>query len=198
MKVDTLEALFEDEIKDLYSAENQIIKALPKMAKSATNDELRKAFEDHLEQTRGHAQRLEQIGEQFNIRVKGKKCVGMEGVLEEGKEIMSEAEEPVLDAALIGAAQKVEHYEIASYGTAAAHAEQLGYEEAISLLRATLSEEEEADQLLTQIAEDQANSAGDEGEGSTDGSKQEPGRVAGRETSQNSGDRVPALEEDEN
>ncbi len=180
MKVDTLEALFEDEIKDLYSAENQIIKALPKMAKSATNDELRKAFEDHLEQTRGHAQRLEQIGEQFNIRVKGKKCVGMEGVLEEGKEIMSEAEEPVLDAALIGAAQKVEHYEIASYGTAAAHAEQLGYEEAISLLRATLSEEEEADQLLTQIAEDQANSAGDEGEGSTDGSTQEPGRVAGR------------------
>lgn len=194
MKVDTLEALFEDEIKDLYSAENQIIKALPKMAKAAANDELRKAFEDHLEQTRGHAQRLEQIGEQFNIRVKGKKCVGMEGVLEEGKEVMSEAEEPVLDAALIGAAQKVEHYEIASYGTAAAHAEQLGYEEAISLLRATLSEEEEADQLLTQIAEDQANAEANDEEGSVGGSAQEPGRKTG----QNSSDRVPAMEEDEN
>ena len=198
MKVDTLEALFEDEIKDLYSAENQIIKALPRMAKAATNEELRKAFEDHLEQTRGHAQRLEQIGEQFNIRVKGKKCVGMEGVLEEGKEVMSEAEEPVLDAALIGAAQKVEHYEIASYGTAAAHAEQLGYQEAISLLRTTLSEEEEADQLLTQIAEDQSNAEANDEESTGDDERQESGGKAGRETGLNANDRVPAMEEDEN
>lgn len=198
MKVDTLEALFEDEIKDLYSAENQIIKALPRMAKAATNEELRKAFEDHLEQTRGHAQRLEQIGEQFNIRVKGKKCVGMEGVLEEGKEVMSEAEEPVLDAALIGAAQKVEHYEIASYGTAAAHAEQLGYQEAISLLRTTLSEEEEADQLLTQIAEDQSNAEANDEESTGDDEMQESGGKAGRETGLNANDRVPAMEEDEN
>lgn len=108
MKVDTLEALFEDEIKDLYSAENQIIKALPRMAKLATTEELRKAFEDHLDQTRGHAQRLVQIGEQFEHQGQGKSG-GMEGLLEEGKEIMSEAEEPVMDAALIGAAQKVEH-----------------------------------------------------------------------------------------
>lgn len=194
MKVDTLEALFEDEIKDLYSAENQIIKALPRMAKAATTEELRKAFEDHLEQTRGHAQRLEQIGEQFSIKVKGKKCAGMEGLLEEGKEIMSEAEEPVMDAALIGAAQKVEHYEIASYGTAAAHAEQLGYEEAISLLRATLSEEEEADQLLTQIAEDQVNAEANGEEGQARGLRQRSGQGAG----QTHGNGMPAMDEDEN
>ncbi|MGQ0601864.1 MAG: YciE/YciF ferroxidase family protein, partial [Anaerolineales bacterium] len=162
MKVDTLEALFEGEVKDLYSAENQIVKALPKMAKAATSDELRQAFEDHLGQTRSQAQRLEQIAQQLDMRAKGKKCVGMEGLLEEGKEIMSEAVEPVLDAALIGAAQKVEHYEIASYGTAIAHAEQLGYEEAASLLRVSLAEEEHADQLLTEIAESQANLQADD------------------------------------
>lgn len=196
MKVNTLETLFEDEIKDLYSAENQIIKALPKMAKAAGNAELRKAFEDHLAQTREQARRLEQIGEQFNIRVKGKKCVGMEGVLEEGKEILSETEEPVLDAAIIGAAQKVEHYEIASYGTAAAHAERLGYEEAASLLRTTLSEEEEADQLLTQIAEDQSNEEASGEDDSDDGEVKE-GQTAMGKASMSKTDGMPALEEDE-
>lgn len=196
MKVNTLETLFEDEIKDLYSAENQIIKALPKMAKAAGNAELRKAFEDHLAQTREQARRLEQIGEQFNIRVKGKKCVGMEGVLEEGKEILSETEEPVLDAAIIGAAQKVEHYEIASYGTAAAHAERLGYEEAASLLRTTLSEEEEADQLLTQIAEDQSNEEAS-GEDDSDDVEVKEGQATMGKGSMSKTNGMPALEEDE-
>ena len=129
--------------------------------------------------------------------MKGKKCVGMEGVLEEGKEIMSEAEEPVLDAAMIGGAQKVEHYEIASYGTAAAHADKLGYEEAASLLRMTLSEEEEADQLLTQIAEDQSN----EEAAGEDGAANEPvseGQAARGNPSMAKSDGMPPLEPDEN
>jgi ferritin-like metal-binding protein YciE len=122
-----LEELLIDELKDLYSAENQIIKALPKMAKAAASPDLRRAFERHLEETRRHVERLDQIGEQFETRLTGKKCHGMEGLIEEGKEIMSEdLDENALDAGLIGAAQKVEHYEIAAYGTARAHAEMLG------------------------------------------------------------------------
>jgi ferritin-like metal-binding protein YciE len=186
MKVDTLETLFEEEIKDLYSAENQIVKALPRMAKAVSSPELRKAFEEHLEQTRAHVQRLEQIGVTYDIRVKGKRCMGMEGVLEEGKEALGEAEEPALDAALIGAAQKVEHYEMATYGTAAAHAERLGYSEAVDLLRATLSEEEAADRILTQIAVVEANA-----EANGDAVVE-----AGREARKAA--RRPVLEQDEN
>ena len=147
-----------DELKDLYSAENQLIKALPKMAKNANTDELRRAFEEHLEQTKEHAQRIERICDDIGVSPKGKKCVGMEGLIEEGKEIMTEAEDPgVLDAGMIGAAQKVEHYEIAGYGTASAHARQLGFNNAVKLLEKTLEEEKLADEKLTKLAENQVN-----------------------------------------
>ena len=158
MKIDTLESLLTDELKDLYSAENQLIKALPKMAKNANTDELRRAFEEHLEQTKEHAQRIERICDDMGISPKGKKCVGMEGLIEEGKEIMTEAEDPgVLDAGMIGAAQKVEHYEIAGYGTASAHARQLGFNNAVKLLEKTLEEEKLTDEKLTKLAENQVN-----------------------------------------
>ena len=149
-----LEELLIDELKDLYNAENQIIKALPKMAKAATSPDLRRAFERHLEETRRQVERLDQIGEQLEVKLTGKKCYGMEGLIEEGREIMSEdLEEPALDAGLIGAAQKVEHYEIAAYGTARAHAEMLGYTKIARLLQQTLNEEGATDKKLTQLAE---------------------------------------------
>ena len=158
MKIDTLESLLTDELKDLYSAEKQLIKALPKMAKNANTDELRRAFEEHLEQTKEHAQRIERICEDMGVSPKGKKCVGMEGLIEEGKEIMTEAEDPgVLDAGMIGAAQKVEHYEIAGYGTASAHARQLGFNSAVTLLEKTLEEEKLTDEKLTKLAKNQVN-----------------------------------------
>jgi len=152
-----LHDLFEDQIKDLYSAENQILKALPKMAKNATNPQLRTAFERHLEETRGHVTRLEQIAAELNVTPKGKKCKGAEGLIEEGKEVMEEFEDETLDAGLIGAAQRVEHYEIAGYGTARTHAELLGYKKAARLLQQTLDEEERTDKKLTQIAESVVN-----------------------------------------
>src|SRR5690349_21526222 len=137
-----LEELLQDELKDLYSAENQIIKALPRMAKAASSPELKRAFERHLEETRRQVERLGQIGEELEMKLTGKKCAGMEGLIEEGKEIMSEVEdEDALDAGLIGAAQKVEHYEIAAYGTARTHAEMLGYRRVAKLLQQTLNEE---------------------------------------------------------
>ena len=153
-----LEELLIDELKDLYSAENQIIKALPKMAKAANSPDLRRAFERHLEETRNHVERLDQIGEELETKMTGKKCHGMEGLIEEGKEIMSEdLEEPALDAGLIGAAQKVEHYEIAGYGTARAHAEMLGFTKVARLLQQTLNEEGATDKKLTQLAENIIN-----------------------------------------
>jgi ferritin-like metal-binding protein YciE len=152
-----LEELLVDELKDLYSAENQIIKALPKMAKATSTPELKRAFERHLEETRRQVDRLEQIGEQLEIKLSGKKCKGMEGLIEEGKELMSELEGEALDAGLIGAAQKVEHYEIAAYGTARAHAEMLGYNKAARLLQQTLNEEANTDKKLTQLAENIVN-----------------------------------------
>ena len=152
-----LHDLFEDQIKDLYSAENQILKALPKMAKNATNPQLRTAFERHLEETRGHVTRLEQIAAELDFTPKGKTCKGAEGLIEEGKEVMEEFEEETLDAGLIGAAQRVEHYEIAGYGTARTHAELLGYKKAARLLQQTLDEEERTDKKLTQIAESVVN-----------------------------------------
>jgi len=149
-----LQELLVDELKDLYNAENQIIKALPKMAKAASSPELRRAFERHLEETRNHVERLDQIGEELETKMTGKKCHGMEGLIEEGKEIMSaDLEENALDAGLIGAAQKVEHYEIAAYGTARAHAELLGYTKVVRLLQQTLNEEAATDKKLTQLAE---------------------------------------------
>jgi ferritin-like metal-binding protein YciE len=159
-----LRELYIDELKDLYSAENQLVKALPKMAKGASSEELRQGFEEHLEQTKGHVQRLEQIFEALGESPKGKKCMGMEGLVKEGSEVLDEDYEgSVLDAALIGAAQRVEHYEIAGYGTVRAMAEALGEDEHVSLLTETLDEEKETDEKLTELAE-QINTAGKEEE----------------------------------
>jgi ferritin-like metal-binding protein YciE len=153
-----LKELYIDELKDLYSAETQLVKALPKMAKGAASEDLRKGFEEHLEQTKGHVERLEQIFDSLGESPKGKKCKGMEGLIEEGSEVLQEEYEgSVLDAALIGAAQRVEHYEIAGYGTVRAMAEELGQADHVSLLTSTLDEEKETDEKLTQLAEE-ANS----------------------------------------
>lgn len=153
-----LHELLVDQLKDLYSAENQIIKALPKMAKNASNPELRAAFEAHLEETRMQVERLDQIAEEMGIRnLKGKKCAGMEGLIEEGKEVMQEFDDDVLDAGMIGAAQKVEHYEIAAYGTARTHATLLGLKKVARLLQQTLDEEGRTDKKLTQLAENVVN-----------------------------------------
>ena len=152
-----LEELLEDELKDLYSAENQIIKALPRMIKACESPELKRAFERHLEETRRQVDRLDQIGEELEIRLTGKKCKGMEGLIAEGKEAIDELEEQNIDAGLIGAAQKVEHYEIAAYGTARTHAELLGLRRVAKLLQQTLDEEGATDKKLTALAESVAN-----------------------------------------
>lgn len=158
-----LKDLYVDELKDLYSAETQLVKALPKMAKGASSNDLREGFEEHLEQTKGHVQRLEQIFESLGENPKGKKCVGMEGLIKEGSEVLDEDyEENVLDAGLIGAAQRVEHYEIAAYGTARALAEVLGEDEHVSLLTETLDEEKQTDEKLTELAQ-QINAEGGQG-----------------------------------
>ena len=158
MKSGTLEDLLTEELKDLYSAENQILKALPKMAKSAQSEELRIAFQEHLEQTKGQVGRLEQACDEIGVSPRGKKCVGMEGLIEEGKEVMQEdLDMDTVDAGLIGAAQKVEHYEMAAYGTAAAHARQLGFNKVASLLDKTLEEEKTTDEKLTKLALNMVN-----------------------------------------
>jgi ferritin-like metal-binding protein YciE len=152
--VESLNELLVEQLRDLYDAENQLIKALPKMAEGSNSDELRQGFEEHLEQTKGHAQRIEQIFEQLGEKVKGKKCKAMEGLVKEGAETLEEdMNEDVKDAALIAAAQRVEHYEIAGYGTARTYANLLGEDEAASLLEQTLAEEKETDAKLTQLAE---------------------------------------------
>ena len=152
--MDSLQSLLEDELKDLYNAENQLVKALPKMAKKASNPKLKQAFTSHLAETEGHVKRLDRIAKLIDAKLTGKKCHAMEGLIDEGKEIMSEdGEEAVIDAALIGAAQRVEHYEIAAYGTVRAIAEQLGQKEVVRLLQQTLDEEGAADKKLTAIAE---------------------------------------------
>lgn len=149
-----LHELLVDQLKDLLSAENQIIKALPRMARAASAPELKRAFEKHLVETRRQAERLEQIGRALDVKLTGKKCKGMEGLIEEGKEIMQEdLDESALDAGLIGAAQKVEHYEIAAYGTARTHARLLGHDRVAKLLQQTLDEEGATDKKLTMLAE---------------------------------------------
>jgi ferritin-like metal-binding protein YciE len=154
MKLDSLHGLYVDELKDLYSAENQLLKALPKMAKAASSPELRTAFLDHLKETQGQVQRLEKIFHKLDVSPKGKKCKAMEGLIEEGKEVMGEeAEQAVMDAALIAAAQRVEHYEMAGYGCVRTFARLLGYDQASALLQATLEEEGAADKKLTELAE---------------------------------------------
>lgn len=158
MKLDTLNKLYIEELRDLYSAENQLLKALPKMAKGASSAELKQAFEDHLEETKGHVDRLDEIFKGLDQSPKGKTCKAMKGLVEEGSEILEEeGEESVLDAGIIAAAQKVEHYEIASYGTVRTWATLLGEEEAAELLQQTLDEEGEADKHLNELAEEIVN-----------------------------------------
>jgi ferritin-like metal-binding protein YciE len=158
MALENLRDLYVDKLKDLYSAENQIIKALPRMIKGATSTELQQALQAHLTVTQTQAQRLEEITANLGERAKGKKCAGMEGLLEEGKELFKEKIEPdVLDAGIISAAQSVEHYEIAGYGTAVSWARLLGHEAAADLLQQSLEEEKEADQSLTTLAENWVN-----------------------------------------
>lgn len=157
MALATLNDVFATEIEDLFSAEQQLVEALPKMAKAASTDELRRAIETHLDQTRGHVERLESIRNDLGIRG-SQKCKGMEGLVAEGEEIIKESGSGAAkDAALIGAAQRVEHYEIAAYGTACTLAEELGHKDAVRLLGETLSEEREADELLTRIATEGVN-----------------------------------------
>lgn len=153
-----LEELLVDELKDLYSAENQMVKALPRMAKAAGSPDLRRAFERHLEETRRHVERLDQIGDALDVRLSGKRCKGMSGLIDEGKDMIDEdLEQDALDAGLIGAAQKIEHYEIAGYGTARTHAEMLGYNKIARLLQQTLNEEGATDKKLTHLAENIIN-----------------------------------------
>lgn len=160
MKLNTLEDLLHHELKDLYSAEKQLTKALPRMARAADNAELRKGFELHLQQTRGHMERLEKISQDLGKSLGRHKCKAMEGFIEEGAELISEeANEDVRDAGLIGAAQRVEHYEIAGYGTARALAQKLGFEDAAALLQQTLDEEKETDMKLTELARSMVNEA---------------------------------------
>jgi ferritin-like metal-binding protein YciE len=158
MKLNTLQDLFIDELRDLYSAENQLLKALPKMARGASSAELRQAFEEHLEQTKGHVERLEQIFARLDESPKGKTCHAMKGLVEEGSEILDQdGEESVLDAGIIAAAQKVEHYEIASYGTVRKFSKLLDQTQASKLLQETLDEEGEANKKLNALAEDIVN-----------------------------------------
>jgi len=153
MTVKTLEDLFVHSLSDVYSAEKQLTKALPKLARAATNPELSAAFTQHLEETRGQVERIDKVVEVTGLRLKRIKCVAMEGLVEEGQEQIDEIESgPVLDAALIGAAQKVEHYEIAAYGTLCALAQQLGHNEAATLLKETLQEEKATDEKLSVLA----------------------------------------------
>jgi ferritin-like metal-binding protein YciE len=168
MKHNELKGLYIEELRDLYDAENRLLKALPKLAEAASSDKLRAGFEEHLEQTRGHVGRLEEILEELDVKPTGKKCAGMTGLVKEGQEIMDEDfSAEVKDAALISAAQRVEHYEIAAYGCVSAWAQLLGESEANALLEKTLEEEKETDQKLTELSEAinvEAKGSGDEAE----------------------------------
>jgi ferritin-like metal-binding protein YciE len=182
MEEKRLKELYVEELRDIYSAESQLVKALPKMAKAATSEELRSGFEEHLEQTKGHVQRLEQIFTELDEKATGKKCKGMEGLIEEGKEMIEDddLEAEVLDAGLISAAQRVEHYEIAAYGCVRNYANILGEKEAVSLLEKTLSEEKETDEKLTALAENinvQAAGSGEKDKDSHSGTKGKAAKV---------------------
>jgi ferritin-like metal-binding protein YciE len=158
VSIKTIEELFIHELSDIYSAEKQLTKALPTLARASSAPELREAFESHLEETQGQVERIDQVVELLGIHLKRIKCAAMEGLVEEGKEVIEGVEEgPLRDAALIGGGNKVEHYEIASYGTLIALAKQLGYKDAVPLLKETLAEEKAADEKLTLLAEQAGN-----------------------------------------
>jgi len=175
----SLEQLYVDELKDLFSAEKQLTKALPKMAEAASSEDLRNGFDEHLQQTEGHVQRLEEIFAMLNTKAGGKKCVGMEGIIQEGAEVMTEGYEgDVMDAALISAAQRVEHYEIAAYGTVCAYAELLGESDHAELLRQTLDEEKETDEKLTELSKKINVAATLDASDDRPETKRRPGRAA--------------------
>lgn len=178
----SLQEMLLDELRDLYHAEKQLIRAIPKMAKAATHDDLREAFESHLEETREQVTRLEEVFSAMGEKVKAKPCKGMAGIVEEGSDLLQEHEPgATLDAAIIAAAQRVEHYEIGAYGTCAEWARLLGLDEVVSLLEQTLEEEKETDKKLTALAEQEVNlSAAQEGE---------EGEEAGEEEEEESGAR---------
>ncbi|MDX3904591.1 MAG: ferritin-like domain-containing protein [Pigmentiphaga sp.] len=158
MTAKTMQDLFVHSLSDIYSAEKQLTKALPKLARAASNPKLAAAFESHLEETQGQIERIDQVVEVCHLKLKRMKCVAMEGLIEEGRELMDEIEKgPLLDAALIEAAQKVEHYEIAGYGTLLTFAKHLGFKEALPLLKQTLEEEKATDKKLTALAESESN-----------------------------------------
>jgi ferritin-like metal-binding protein YciE len=178
VQMNSLRELYVEELKDLYSAETQILKALPRMIKAASNSDLQRAFTQHERQTQQHVKRLERIFKMLDESTRGKKCKGMEGLLEEGQELIKERPEPeVLDAGLIAAAQRVEHYEIAGYGTVRTYARQLGEEEQATLLQQTLDEEGETDKLLSSLAESSINI---EAEQADDDEMSESGSMNGR------------------
>ena len=158
MKLNTLKTLYINELRDLYNAEQQLVKALPKMAKAASSEELQDAFEKHLEQTKTHVERLEEVFEELGEKPKGKTCKAMKGLIDEGSEILHETgDDSVIDAGIIVAAQKVEHYEMAGYGSVRTFAQLLGKDRSADLLQTTLDEESEANELLNKLAEDTVN-----------------------------------------
>jgi len=173
MAHDNLQTLYLNELRDLYSAEQQLVKALPKMAKKAESEDLGNAFTNHLEETKNHVARLEQIFESIGESAKGKKCVGMEGIVQEGAETIDEYEGSLLDAAMISAAQRVEHYEIAAYGAVCAYAELIGRTEDLGLLKETLEEEKRADEKLTELSET-VNEEAMSGEGEIESAEESP------------------------
>jgi ferritin-like metal-binding protein YciE len=184
MPENSLQELYVEQLRDLYNAENQLVKALPKMAKAAQSDALREGFAQHLEQTKGHIDRLEQIFSAMDESPKGRKCAGMEGLIQEGEEVIDEqSDSEALDSGLIASAQRVEHYEIAGYGTVRAFAELLGEEAAVDLLQQTLDEEKETDGKLTELAKEvnaQAMNSGSGSEGEEEPESSHRGKRSGK------------------
>lgn len=196
MAMETLADLFEEQIKDLYSAEKQLTKALPKMMKAAASDELKKAFEEHLAETTEQVARLEKIAELCEFKPTGEVCAAMKGLIEEGQKAMDEeGEDPILDAGLVAAAQRIEHYEMSGYGTAKRLAELLGEDEAVKLLDLTLSEEEAADEKLTEVAEQSLYPAAQSDEESEEDEDEE--ESDDEDSDESSDDDVETSEDDE-
>jgi ferritin-like metal-binding protein YciE len=181
MKIDSLSKLMEEEIKDIYDFEKRLVRAIPKMAKAASSDELRSALTEHLEVTKNQVGRIEQVFEHLGVPPKAKTCAGMKGILDEGEETMqTDAEDNLLDVAIIGAAQRVEHYEMAAYASVRAMAEQLGNQEVVDLLQETWDEEREADERLSEICEQILSSA--EGENADEEDEEEEEEDEGEAT----------------
>ncbi len=193
MELDSLQALYVEKLRDLYSAEQQILKAMPKIRKAVTNDELMEAFDTHVAQTESQVQRLERIFEDLGVPPKGKHCKGMEGLIAEANELLGEdAEDDVLDAGIIASAQAVEHYEIAGYGTARTYSELLGFDDHTELLQQTLNEEEETDRILTEIAMTSVNLEAMDEEGEEGDEAVSRGSGAGRSGAKSAGKKAAA------